>query len=93
MGEGWGIWFPAPPFILLRKICGRSADIVVDIVCPTQPAWEQQPPQKPENVTGAMKINFACMSQKRSKTPRSAPEIRGTWGNLPGIWQTLKNPV
>lgn len=45
IGEGWGTWFPALLLVLLsfshEKFCGRSAGIVVDIVCPMQPAREQ----------------------------------------------------
>lgn len=85
---------PRPSFSCpCEKFCGRSADIVADNVCPPLPSWDQEPPQNPKNVTGTMKINFARTSQKRAQIPRSAPETRGTQGDLQRIWQTLKNPV
>lgn len=55
IGEGWGTWFPTPPFRVLAKIfadgdgsVGIVADIVADNVCPPLPSRNSNHPKTPK---------------------------------------------
>ncbi len=80
--------------LLQEKFCGRSADIVEDIVCPLLPSHGTVTTPKPQNVTGTMKINSCSRApQKRAQIPRSSPETCGTQGILQRILaNTQKTP-